>query len=233
MVIEESKSNNARRRGNLSRLWRHFYLRFYLAEKRWFEPAKERLDRVALLDILDRVGKAVILVSLVFYVGECGSRKEGAVFQAWQVIANASGKPGDLGRRRALSSLNKKGEDLSFLDLSTAHLSAIDLRGVNLIDVDLHEAVLRRVDLRGATLVESDLQQADLSGADLRRATLQHVDLRRADLQRADLSGMRVSSKNWFEDPRHLTEPPFANGAWQVETVLNEDGIEEFYIQLR
>ena len=109
----------------------------HYAERKCFEPLSAWLKSWALFDILDRVGKGVIALSLALYIAECGSRREATIHRAWGVIADASGKPGDLGRREALERLISSEQDLRHLDLSGANLEEMPLSGLNLSGVKL------------------------------------------------------------------------------------------------
>lgn len=178
-------------------LWRPMHY----AERKCFEPLSAWLKSWALFDILDRVGKGVIALSLVLYITECGSRRDATTNQAWAVFAAASGKPGDLGRRKALERLISEEQDLRYLDLSGAHLeemqlSGVNLTGVRLVDADLFEAKLIKATLYRAKLNGAGFREANLSGANLLFADLSGADLFRADLSGADLFQADLSGAN-------------------------------------
>ncbi|HEY44610.1 MAG TPA: hypothetical protein G4O11_11575 [Anaerolineae bacterium] len=120
--------------------------------------------------------------------------------EAYQIIANAQGKSGDLGRKDALHYLHKNGANLKGIDISRANLSGLSLPGADLTDANFAAVVLEDANLAGAHLIRVNLTDADLSKANLSQAKLDDAnlsgkanfymaDLTDANLPRADLSG--------------------------------------------
>ncbi len=177
---------------------RVFFLRWpmHAVEMNLLKPVNEWLQSLAIFDILDRVGKGLIVLSLVLYIGECGSRQDATTNQAWAVFAAASGKPGDLGRRQAFASLINLGADLRYVDLSGGNYQDMQLGGVDLSEVKFEAANLARAKLSGAWLYKAELSGAILWDADLSRATLWKANLRGARLNGANLSGADLKGAN-------------------------------------
>ena len=98
------------------------------------------------------------------------------------------------------------GMDLSFANLTGAHLDKADLTGTDLKYAWLTEAHLPEADLKYADLTGADLTGAELTFADLTDADLTGADLTGADLAFANLTGANLTNAN-------LTNAylPFAN----------------------
>jgi len=108
----------------------------------------------------------------------------------------------------------RRGQDLSYKNLSRHNFLKANLRGANLLSANLKGANLQRVDLsfaaldanlsranlKGALLYRANLYEAllvgaDLRGCDLRQARLQAADLRGALLKDADMRGAEFDSQ--------------------------------------
>jgi uncharacterized protein YjbI with pentapeptide repeats len=178
----------------------------------WMAWLSWGLDRWALLDVLDHLGRFSVLIAVIFYFADSGNRQKQKHYQAWQVINTAQGKGGNGGRIDALQELNEDHVSLIGVDASGAYLGGVRLERAQLDRCDLHAADLRGSRLRWARLANSNLQSAnfrgaDLTGADLNSAELQDADLSgatlakanlaNADLNRADLRGADASAVNW------------------------------------
>ena len=211
-------------------LWRPMHY----AERKCFEPLNKWLKSWALFDILDRVGKGVIALSLALYIAECGSRRDAITRQAWGVITAASGEPGDLGRREALKRLISEEEDLRYLDLSGANLEQIQLSRLNLSGVNLADANLSGANLSGANLIGANLSGANLSRADLSGPDLIPANLSGTDLSAASLGGAIVISESWLEDVLHPAEGKPVKGLdpgkWRV---VHEEGDGSLIYRIR
>ena len=98
------------------------------------------------LKLLDAAGKFVIVVAVVQWFIESGSREKERHYRAWQIVNSAKGE-GDGGRRDALQDLNADGVSLANTPLSSAYL----------IGIKLQQAILT-----GATLSDTNLLGARL-----------------------------------------------------------------------
>src|ERR1700722_1144472 len=76
------------------------------------------LGKWVFLEVLEYCGTLSILVGVILYFAESGSRREQRHFQAWQVINTAQGKGGSGGRIEALQDLNEDHVPLVGVDLS-------------------------------------------------------------------------------------------------------------------
>ncbi|EKU98465.1 putative low-complexity protein [Leptolyngbya sp. PCC 7375] len=182
------------------------------------ETLTEDLKNLAVFDLLALLANVAIIISLGSFLtnGE-RQRHDQQVYEAWQVITNAHGQPGNGGRRRALEFLNSTPgtpgrrrwfgvpwakEDLLGVDVSKANLARIQLPGAYLWDANFQEvhlgsanlqkAILGNANFQKAILVNINLQQAylwdaNLQQADLGYANLQQADLGYANFQQADL----------------------------------------------
>jgi uncharacterized protein YjbI with pentapeptide repeats len=148
--------------------------------------------------VLDHLGTFSVLVAVIFYFADSGSRLKQKHYQAWQVINTAQGKGGNGGRIDALQELNADHVSLVGVDAGGAFLSGIQLERAHLERSDLHATDLRNSNLRFAKLTYSNLQsanlrQAMLAGADLSNAEMQDADLNQAVLANAKLTGVDLS----------------------------------------
>lgn len=176
------------------------------------------LDRVAdmlsswaFLDILERLSVLSVLVAVIFYFANSGSRLKQKHYQAWQVINTAQGQGGSGGRVDALEDLNRDHVSLVGVSADGAFLQGIDLRNARMSRCDLHAGDLRnsnfrradltmcnlryanfrQANLTGANLDNADMEDMDLTGAKLNGANLSNVDLSRADLRSTDARKMK------------------------------------------
>jgi len=156
------------------------------------------LGQWAFLDILGHAGRLTILVAVIFYFAESGSRQKAKHYQAWQVINAAQGKPRSGGRIDALQDLYREGISLAGVDISKAHLPKLNLKNANLWDANLTEAKLLYANLSGARFGRANLTRAVLSDANLAGADLREANLTGATLQSANLTGADIESiTNW------------------------------------
>lgn len=130
-------------------------------------------------------------------------QRRAKIYQAWQAISDAQGKPGSGGRRTALEELHREGESLVGVNLSGgayiqevalpgAWLAAANLRRANLFKANLQRAVLLGANLQSASLMGANLQGAVLLGADLQGAFLMGANLQGTTLGQANLKGARL-----------------------------------------
>lgn len=172
----------------------------------------DALKNWAFLDILERLGTLSILVAVIFYFENSGSRLKQKHYQAWQVINTAQGQGGSGGRIDALQDLNRdhvsligvnasgaflQGIDLRNADLSRCDLNASDLRNSNFRHADLSYCNLRFANFRKASFAGANLEDADMSGADLTGAKLNGADLSGVDLSMADLRQVDARKVKW------------------------------------
>ncbi|MDY7022615.1 MAG: pentapeptide repeat-containing protein, partial [Cyanobacteriota bacterium] len=138
------------------------------------------------------------------YLFESRKRRQHHIYEAWQVVDNAttSGVSSSRARVKALQDLNSAGVSLDGLDISQAYLKQINLTNAKLIEANLQGANLQGsilshanlsganlqgADLQGANLYETNFQGANLSGANLEGAYLKHANFQNANLQGAHL----------------------------------------------
>jgi hypothetical protein len=152
------------------------------------------LSNWSFLETLEYLGSLSILIAVVFYFSESGSRVKQKHYQAWQVINTAQGKGGSGGRVEALQELVGDNVPLTGVDVSEAFLQGLRLKRANLVRANFHNA-----DVRNGALVESNLADATLAGANFRRADLQGSSLRGADLTDIDLEGANLSDVDLSE----------------------------------
>ena len=175
---------------------------------------ERRLQRSAVLRLLEHFGKLSVVVAIVFYLAEAGERRKSRHAQAWQVIQAAHGA----GKIPFIEQLNQDGGVLAGLDIrgiegDTLLLAGADLRAAKFDDVrirraDFQNANLRRASLAGAVLRNQEvrgngallagarLSMCDLRGADLAGANLAGADLSDADLRGAVLTGADLRDAN-------------------------------------
>ena len=169
------------------------------------------LGRWAFLNILGHAGRLTILVAVIFYFAEFGSRRKAKHYQAWQVINAAQGQPGSGGRIDALQDLNKDKVSLAGVDISGANLRGIDLKNANLYEANLSGAHLYEANLSGAFLYEVNLSgaflsKANLSEANLSLANLSEANLSEVDLQNTNFSGADLHNANLSEADLHNSD---------------------------
>ncbi len=160
-----------------------------------------RLSCSGFLDVVTQFARLAVLIAVVMWFLEADGRRNGKIFQAWQVINTAQGKGGSGGRAEALADLIAEEVPLMGINLSGddnvgAYLPGIDLAGQDLRRSVLSGAILTDAKLSGANLEDVDLSSANLEGADLREAKLRRADLSGAILDSANLSGVDLSHAN-------------------------------------
>jgi uncharacterized protein YjbI with pentapeptide repeats len=179
-----------------------------------FEWLAFLLSNWRFLEVLEYLGTFSVLVAVILFFHESGSRLRQMHYQAWQVINTAQGKGGNGGRIEALQQLNADHVPLIGVDVSHAFLqgvslpkallarsnfSASDVREGNfhwadLSYADLSSANFRKASFRQALLGHGNLNDADLWGADLSESDLSDAILTNADLRFADLRDIRWQS---------------------------------------
>jgi hypothetical protein len=166
----------------------------------------------AFLDVLEYVERLGILVAIIFYFAESGSRTKQRHYQAWQVINTAQGKGGSGGRIEALEELLHDKVSLIGLDVSDAYLFGVRLHGARLNRSNFHGVDARNgsfekakmefsnftsANVRGVNFTKADLRNADLKDADLKGANLSEADLEETDFSRADLRNVDLNGTKW------------------------------------
>jgi hypothetical protein len=166
----------------------------------------------AFLEVLEYVERLGILVAIIFYFVESGSRTKQRHYQAWQVINTAQGKGGSGGRIEALEELLHDKVSLIGLDVSDAYLfevrlnkarldrsnfHGVDARGASFEKAKMDFSDLTSANLRGANFSRADLKDADLKDADLKGANLTEADLGETDFSRVDLRDVDLSGAKW------------------------------------
>lgn len=166
------------------------------------------------LEVLEYLGTFSVLVAVILFFHESGSRVKQMHYQAWQVINSAQGKGGSGGRIEALQDLNADHVPLIGVDVSHAFLQGVSLpkallaranfsvsdvrngnfRLADLSDADLSSANFRKASFREASLWRANLDDSDLWGADLSVANLSEATLANVDLRFADLRDIRWQS---------------------------------------
>ncbi len=132
-----------------------------------------------------------------------------SVYQSWELLNTAQGKPGDGGRGKALTFLIADSSSLDNLDLSRSQLDGIRLDHADMREINFTEAKLRKADFsqsklsraifcrarlgkavfENAILDDADFADAWLPEANFRMARLQGANFRGAKLPGADLRG--------------------------------------------
>ncbi len=161
----------------------------------------------AILDILDFASRFAIIVAIIFWFADSGSRREEQVLRAWQVIFIAEQMNGGQATVQALETLNCSGFTVFCRPIS---LAGIELQELILLQLNLHKA-----DLREANLSETVLHEADLSEAQLFKA----------DLSGTYLLGANLSKANMTNTILHETYMPQTNlsGAYLLADLLGAD----------
>lgn len=206
---ERIKRNHLRRRAFQLNHWRKHPWRNSINWwestfiERGLETFVDDLKSLAFVDLASVLADIAIIISLAtFLTGGEQRRHDEQVYEAWQVITNAYGQPGNGGRIRALEFLNSTPgtpgrrrwfglpwdpESLQGIDVSKANLVGIRLPNASLSSANLEGASFSDADLKGAFLIGADLQDAGLSNADLQGATLLVANLQGVYLSRANL----------------------------------------------
>jgi uncharacterized protein YjbI with pentapeptide repeats len=158
----------------------------------------EKLQSIALFDLLEILGKLAILVAVIVFLIGIDDRRKQSKYEAWQVITSAQGQEGTGGRIDALQTLSGAGESLEGVVAEDAMLAGVSLReGTDLDNArfqksDLSDAELERVFLRNADLEKAKLAGARLDGANLTGVVLREADVSGAELSSAVLSGAQL-----------------------------------------
>jgi uncharacterized protein YjbI with pentapeptide repeats len=176
---------------------RHGRLAYLLGFEWCLEWLVYWLRRMALLDVLELLGRFSVVVAVFFWFSERSDRLAQKHYRAWQVITQARGAPGDGGRRAALVDFNEDHIDLSAAPLAHAHLQDINLKLAQLTDADFSHTTLTGAQLSGANLTNANLRcaklgKADLADANLRGALMRGVKMPFANLTGADLIGAQL-----------------------------------------
>jgi Pentapeptide repeats (9 copies) len=158
-----------------------------------WEWAAWALSNWAFLEVLEYLGTFSVLVAVIFYFSEAGSRVKLRHYQAWQVINTAQGKGGSGGRLEALQELNSDRVPLVGVDVSGAFLMGIQLEGSKLVRANFSGADVRNSDLSGIDFSDANLQSANFRDSKFRNTSFQRAQLDDADLVGADLTGADFS----------------------------------------
>ena len=157
-----------------------------------------KLGQWAFLDILNYLGRLTILLAVITWFVGFAERKEAQenqrkakIFQAWQVINTAEGKPGSGGRVQALHDLRDEGAWLIGVDLQKAFLMGLKLPEADLRQANMEGAMLKFADLHGAILREANFKDTYLGEANLEDANLLKINLDGAYLRNANLRGIQ------------------------------------------
>lgn len=215
---------------------RHRWAKPFIYAEWCSEKLSYRLSRWAFLDILNHLGRLSILVGIIFYVGECGGRRQAKEdqrkvkhYQAWQVIHAARGSKVGGGRIDALQTLCRDKFPLIGIELPGANLSGINLSRAYLFEANLSGAVLSQADLSGAHLIEANLSGAALLMANLSGANLELADLRKATLRgnigRTAISNVHNANIFGIDAPKSFVKWAKENGAVCFE---NDDEWDSF-----
>jgi hypothetical protein len=166
----------------------------------------------AFIEVLEYVERLGIVVAIIFYFAESGSRTKQRHYQAWQVINTAQGKGGSGGRVEALEELLEDKVSLVGVDVSDAYLFGIrldkarldrsnfhgvDARGGSFEKAKLHFADFTAANLRNGNFAKADLTDANLKDGDFKSADFSEADLEAADLSRTDLRNSNLRQTNW------------------------------------
>jgi uncharacterized protein YjbI with pentapeptide repeats len=148
-----------------------------------------------------------ILAAASLYILESRERRQRVIYEAWQVIDNASGVRVSYARIEALKTLNKykvslKGMDLSNTDLSQIELEKAKLNGIDFSTANLNSSNLSSADLNGANLSDaylgfSNFSSAQLSGADMTNTQLNFANFSNTNLSGADFTNANCISTNF------------------------------------
>lgn len=168
------------------------------------EWASYWLSRVALLEVLEYVGKLGILFAVIVYIYPgCDERKQAAEdskkskhYVAWETLNSAVGKPGNAGRADALMDLNNDGVSLEGLDISAGSFAS------NLV---LTNADLKYSNLSSSKIWDSDFSHSDMSFGILTNADCFRVKFANTDLSKADLTDTKFIGCD-FASARLTTE---------------------------
>ena len=118
----------------------------------------------------------------------------------------------------ALSALDLKNQNLSYLTFKGAALNNLDFSGTNLEGANLEGANLIGANLIRANLVRANLKGADLRGADLKGANLIRANLRDANFTNANLKCADLRCANFTNAV--LTNATFENNSYH-DTIGN------------
>ena len=170
---------------------KHRWLLPFRAFEWIWEWAAYALSRWSFLEVLEYLGRLSILIGVIFYFRESGSRVKQRHYQAWQVINTAQGKGGSGGRIEALQELNADKVPLVGVDASSAFLQGIHLERANLLRSNFNAADLRGSSFRNSDLTYADLHDANFRGSDLEHTVFSNANLANVDLVGSDLTGAR------------------------------------------
>ena len=164
------------------------------------EWASYWLGRLALLEVLEYVGKLGILIAAVTYIYPgCTERKQAAEdskksrhYIAWQTLNSAVGKPGNAGRVDALEDLNADGVSLANLNLTAAKLS-----NVSLLHSDLSKAIFTSTELTHVNFSDAKLDGAVFEEMTCRACSFSNAALNQAYFFHTRFVGCDFSSTSF------------------------------------
>jgi len=166
----------------------------------------------AFIEVLEYVERLGIVVAIIFYFAESGSRTKQRHYQAWQVINTAQGKGGSGGRVEALEELLADKVSLVGVVVSDAYLFGIrldkarldrsnfhgvDARGGSFEKARLHFADFSGANVRSGNFAQADFKDANLKDGDFMNANFSEADLEATDLSRADLRNINLRRAKW------------------------------------
>lgn len=158
------------------------------------------LRSMALLDILDQLSRASIVVIAITYVLESDDRRREGIYRAWQVVNGAQGSNASGGRIEALEDLAKKGVSLGYINLEGVNLRGAILNGVDFSHANLSAVDFSNAELRGANFSGADIRQTKFAGADLTGANLAVWGLLNNDLTDANLTNATGLTPEWLDN---------------------------------
>ena len=192
---EKPKSSWRERRKRIKHKFEYRYVQI----NRICKPVSECLKACVCFDILERLGHLAIVVAVIFYFAESGSRQKAEQYQAWQVINLAQGKTGSGGRKDALQDLHEDGISLVGVDVSQAYLTHLELPNADLTKANLSKANLFHATLTNTVIQDANLFKAYLDSADLRKAKLYRANLIDANLCNTKLMEAELNDANVYD----------------------------------
>jgi uncharacterized protein YjbI with pentapeptide repeats len=193
-------------------LWEHYHQSRDNASKpkRLLKGTWEAVQKVG--SIIVTLGQFSLVVGIILFIAEAGTRQKKAVNEAWQVIngVDPSKITASAGRIEALESLNKGCVEQQNppLGLSVAAWTGWRqlplIRGfyaecINLTGLNLRQAHLSGVQLPWAQLQEANLETAHLEGVNLQDAQLQNALMSKAALDKANLRQANLNNGQLVE----------------------------------
>jgi hypothetical protein len=202
---------------------RHRWLLPFRAFEWIWEWTAYALSRWSFLEVLEYLGRLSILIGVIFYFRESGSRIKQRHYQAWQVINTAQGKGGSGGRIEALQELNADKVPLVGVDASSAFLQGIHLEHANLLRADLSAADLRGSSFRYSEFAYAHLHDANFRGSDLEHTVFSNADMANVDLVDSNLTDARFDGADLTS--ADLRSANLKNIEWKQISAIKEANI--------